>query len=264
MADNRIWFGQKGNNVPRKKTFLSEVQGGVVPMTTWSFEEVGSTQDAKKEVKILNPEDPFATPKPERLIEKVFAIATNEGDYVLDSFLGSGTSIAVAQKMNRHWIGIELGDHCYTHCKSRIDQVIDGEQGGISKKVKWHGGGGYKFYELAEPLLVKHPKLPVYQLNPTYSWDMVCEAICKIEGFKYSPSGEFQGYSSENRFIHITEEFVNGKYVMGLVKALGDRQSVLIYCKKYQADMILPANVEIKRIPNDLVEKCSFESEEEA
>lgn len=93
---------------------------------------------------------------------------------------------------------------------------------------------------------------------------MICHAICKIEGFRYKPNGEFSGFSSENRFIHITEEFVNGKYVMNLVKALGDRQSVLIYCKKHQSDMILPANVEIKRIPKDLLEKCSFESEEEA
>ena len=264
VADNRIWFGLKGNNVPRKKTFLSEVQGGVVPMTTWSFEEVGSTQDAKKEVKTLNPEDPFATPKPEKLIEKVFTIASNEGDIVLDSFLGSGTTTAVAHKMNRKWIGIELGEHCYTHCKPRMDQVIDGEQGGISQSRNWQGGGGYKFYELAEPLLVKHPKLPIYQVNPSYTWEMICEAICKIEGFKYELNGEFMGYSSENRFIHITEEFVNGKYVMGLTKALGERQSVLIYCKKHQADMILPANVEVKKIPKDLLEKCSFESEEEA
>lgn len=264
VADNRIWFGLKGNNVPRKKTFLSEVQGGVVPMTTWSFEEVGSTQDAKKEVKTLNPEDPFATPKPEKLIEKVFTIASNEGDIVLDSFLGSGTTTAVAHKMNRKWIGIELGEHCYTHCKPRMDQVIDGEQGGISQSRNWQGGGGYKFYELAEPLLVKHPKLPIYQVNPSYTWEMICEAICKIEGFTYEPNGEFMGYSSENRFIHVTEEFVNGKYVMGLTKALGERQSVLIYCKKHQADMILPANVEVKKIPKDLLEKCSFESEEEA
>lgn len=145
-----------------------------------------------------------------------------------------------------------------------MDQVIDGEQGGISQSRNWQGGGGYKFYELAEPLLVKHPKLPIYQVNPSYTWEMICEAICKIEGFKYEPNGEFMGYSSENRFIHVTEEFVNGKYVMGLTKALGERQSVLIYCKKHQADMILPANVEVKKIPKDLLEKCSFESEEEA
>lgn len=203
--------------------------------------------------------------KPEKLIERILSMSTNKGDLVLDSFLGSGTTAAVAHKMDRKYIGIEMGEHCYSLCKKRLDKVIDGDdQGGVTSQYNWQGGGGYKFYELAEPLLVKHPKLPVYQINPSYTWEMTCQAICKIEGFKYAPNGEFQGRSSENRFIHITEEFVNAKYVMGLVKTLGERQSVLIYCKKYQADMILSANVEVKKIPKDLLEKCSFESEEEA
>ena len=181
--------------------------------------------------------------------------------YVLDSFLGSGTTAATAHKMGRKWIGIEMGEHAYSHCQKRLCNVIDGEQTGISKSVNWHGGGGFKFYELAEPLLVKNKVLPVYQINPSYTWDMVCEAICKIEGFTYEPSGEFQGHSSENRFIHITEEFVNTKYVMSIMKNLGDKQSLLIYCKKNQADMILPENVEVKKIPKDLLDKCNFESE---
>lgn len=199
--------------------------------------------------------------KPESLIKQVLEMATEEGDLVLDSFLGSGTTAATAHKMGRRWIGIEMGEHAYTHCKVRLDNVIAGEQGGISKEVGWQGGGGYKFYELAEPLLVKNKVLPVYQINPSYTWDMVCEAICKIEGFTYEPSGEFQGHSSENRFIHITEEFVNTKYVMSIMKNLGDKQSLLIYCKKNQADMILPENVEVKKIPKDLLDKCNFESE---
>ena len=262
VSDNRIWFGINGNNVPRKKTFLSEVKSGSVPMTIWKYEDVGSTQDAKKEVKQINPEDPFATPKPEKLIERILEIATKPGDIILDSFLGSGTTIAVAHKMNRRWIGVEIGEQAYNQCKLRLDKVIDGNDGlGISKKLGWQGGGGYKFYELAEPLLVKNKVLPVYQINPSYTWDMVCEAICKIEGFTYEPSGEFQGHSSENRFIHITEEFVNTKYVMSIMKNLGDKQSLLIYCKKNQADMILPENVEVKKIPKDLLDKCNFESE---
>lgn len=199
--------------------------------------------------------------KPERLIKRCLEIVTNEGDYVLDSFLGSGTTAAVAHKMKRKWIGIEMGEHCYSHCRERLNNVVDGEQSGISKVMKWQGGGGYKFYELAEPLLVKNSVLPVYQINPSYTWEMVCEAICKIEGFTYAPAGEFQGYSSENRFIHITEEFVNTKYVMNVMKTLGERQSLLIYCKKNQADMMLPENVEVKKIPKDLLEKCTFESE---
>lgn len=199
--------------------------------------------------------------KPEQLLKRIIEMSTKEGDYVLDSFLGSGTTAATAHKMGRKWIGIEMGEHAYSHCQKRLCNVIDGEQTGISKSVNWHGGGGFKFYELAEPLLVKNKVLPVYQINPSYTWDMVCEAICKIEGFTYEPSGEFQGHSSENRFIHITEEFVNTKYVMSIMKNLGDKQSLLIYCKKNQADMILPENVEVKKIPKDLLEKCNFESE---
>lgn len=236
------------------KLYKKSLQG-----TYWDF--VSGTKNLTKEGGVEFPNGK----KPEALVSRIFNMASEEGDFVLDSFLGSGTSAAVAHKLNRKWIGIEQGEQAYSHCKIRLDRVIDGDDlGGISKEVKWNGGGGYKFFELAEPLLVKHPKLPIYQVNPAYSWDMVCEAICKIEGFRYSPSGEFQGYSSENRFIHITEEFVNGKYVMGIVKALGERQSVLIYCQKHQADMILPANVEVKKIPKDLLEKCSFESEENA
>lgn len=199
--------------------------------------------------------------KPEQLLKRIIEMSTREGDYVLDSFLGSGTTAATAHKMGRKWIGIEMGEHAYSHCQKRLCNVIDGEQTGISKSVNWHGGGGFKFYELAEPLLVKNKVLPVYQINPSYTWDMVCEAICKIEGFTYEPSGEFQGHSSENRFIHITEEFVNTKYAMSIMKNLGDKQSLLIYCKKNQADMILPENVEVKKIPKDLLDKCNFESE---
>lgn len=199
--------------------------------------------------------------KPEQLLKRIIEMSTKEGDYVLDSFLGSGTTAATAHKMGRKWIGIEMGEHAYSHCQKRLCNVIDGEQTGISKSVNWHGGGGFKFYELAEPLLVKNKVLPVYQINPSYTRDMVCEAICKIEGFTYEPSGKFQGHSSENRFIHITEEFVNTKYVMSIMKNLGDKQSLLIYCKKNQADMILPENVEVKKIPKDLLDKCNFESE---
>lgn len=199
--------------------------------------------------------------KPEVLLKMIFSHFSKPGDWVLDSFLGSGTSVAVAHKMKRKWIGIELGNHAYSLCKKRLDSVICGDQTGISKEVNWQGGGGYKFYELAEPLLVKNPMMPIYQLNPSYTWDMVCESICKIEGFTYAPSGEFQGHSSENRFIHITEEYVNTKYVMSVMKTLDEKQSLLIYCKKHQANMILPENVEVKKIPKDLLDKCNFESE---
>ncbi len=263
MDDNdEIWFGKNGTAVPSRKTFLCDLhQQGVPARTVWRYDEVGHNHEARDEVKQFNAESVFATPKPEKLIERILTLGSNPGDLVLDSFLGSGTTIAVAQKMNRRWIGIELGEHCYTHCKPRIDKVIDGEQGGISKAVNWQGGGGYHFYELAPSLLVKNDKLPVYQINPTYTFEMLCEAICKIEGFKYKQQDVFHGHSSEKRFIHVTTEFVNAEYISSLSQHLDEGQSLLIYATKIQSDMILPDNIEVKKIPKDLLDKCDFESE---
>lgn len=170
-------------------------------------------------------------------------------------------TMAVAHKMNRKWIGVELGEHTYSLCKTRIDNVINGDKTGISKEIKWQGGGGYHFYELAPSLLVKNDKLPVYQINSEYTFEMLCEAICKIEGFRYKPQDVFHGYSSEKRFIHITTEFVNAGYIKSLTARLEEGQSILIYGTKIQSDMVLPENVEVKKIPKDLLEKCDFESE---
>ncbi|MBQ8785343.1 MAG: site-specific DNA-methyltransferase [Alphaproteobacteria bacterium] len=152
VADGRIWFGKDGNNAPRVKKFISEVKGGVVATTLWTRDECGDNQEAKREIKALfpNEKNPFDTPKPERLIQRVITLATDEGDLVLDSFLGSGTTAAVAHKMGRRYIGIEMGNHAITYCVPRLKAVIDGEQGGISKSVNWQGGGGFRFYKLGE------------------------------------------------------------------------------------------------------------------
>lgn len=224
--------------------------------TYWDY--TASTKNLTKEGKVEFPNGK----KPEALISRIISMTTVEGDYVLDSFLGSGTTAAVAQKMNRKWIGIEMGEHAYSHCKVRLDRVIDGEDtGGITKDEKWEGGGGYHFYELAPSLLVKNDKLPIYQLNPEYTFEMICEAICKIEGFHYKPQDVFHGFSSEKRFIHITTEFINAAYVKSLSARLADGQSLLIYGTKSQSDMVLPENIEVKKIPKDLLDKCEFESE---
>ena len=224
--------------------------------TYWDY--TAGTKNLTKEGKVEFPNGK----KPEALISRIISMTTVEGDYVLDSFLGSGTTAAVAQKMNRKWIGIEMGEHAYSHCKVRLDRVIDGEDtGGITKDEKWEGGGGYHFYELAPSLLVKNDKLPIYQLNPEYTFEMICEAICKIEGFHYKPQDVFHGFSSEKRFIHITTEFINAAYVKSLSARLADGQSLLIYGTKSQSDMVLPENIEVKKIPKDLLDKCDFESE---
>lgn len=221
-----------------------------------------SSGNGTSQIKKLFGYNSFSYPKPEDLIKDFLTIGSRKGDIILDSFLGSGTTAAVAHKMGRRWIGIELGEHAYTHCKVRMDKVVDGEQGGISKSVNWQGGGGYKFYELAPSLLVPNPKIPaIKQINPDYTFEMICEAICKLEGFKYKPNGIFHGKSSEKRYIHITKEFVNGDYINNLMLNLGEDQSLLIYGTKIQSGLKLPDNIVVKKIPKDLLEKCTFESE---
>ena len=155
-ADNRIWWGKSGDAQPRLKRFLHEVQGGVVPQTVWLNDDVGHTQEAKKEIVVFNPTDVFTTPKPERLIQRILHIATHHGDLVLDSFLGSGTTAAVAHKMGRRWIGIEMGEHAATHCLPRLEKVIAGEPGGISAAVGWQGGGGFRYCTLGAPIFDAH------------------------------------------------------------------------------------------------------------
>jgi adenine-specific DNA-methyltransferase len=148
----RIYWGKDGNAQPSVIRFLSEVEG-LVPWTWWPHNEVGHTDESKKECNVLFGADvSFGTPKPERLISRILQIATNSGDLILDSFLGSGTTAAVAHKMGRRYIGIEMGDHAVTHCVPRLRKVIEGEQGGISDAVAWTGGGGFRFYKLGAPV----------------------------------------------------------------------------------------------------------------
>ena len=149
LDDNRIWFGQDGNNVPRIKRFLSEVKDGVVAQTLWTYQEVGHNQDAKKEIKnLFEGQAVFGTPKPEKLIQRIIQLGSDEGDLILDFFMGSATTQAVAHKMNRQYIGIEQMDYIETVAVERLKKVIDGEQGGISKDVDWQGGGSFVYCEL--------------------------------------------------------------------------------------------------------------------
>lgn len=261
VTDNRVWFGVNGSNVPRKKTFLSEVQSGVVPMTIWKCSEVGHNQEAKKEVKALIPINPFATPKPERLIEKILKIASNKGELVLDSFLGSGTTAAVAQKMGRHWIGIEMGDHAYTHCKVRLDKVIDGsDQGGITKSANWKGGGGYRFYELA-PTLVVADKFGNPVINKEYNADMLAAAMALQEGFTYCPDDTFywkQG-KNENAYIFTTTSHVTADYLASIHSEMQDDEYLVIACKTYDSGIEkLFKNITVKKIPQVLLGRCEF------
>ena len=147
----QLWFGAKGDATPSRKSYLSQVKKTVVPVTVWLHGEFGSNHDAKNENRAVLPGAYFDTPKPEKLVGRILEIATDPGDLVLDSFLGSGTAAAVAHKMGRRWIGVEIGEHAVTHCAPRLRKVVEGEQGGVSKAAGWTGGGGFRFYRLGPP-----------------------------------------------------------------------------------------------------------------
>ena len=260
--DNRIWWGKDGNNIWAPKMFLSEVRDGVVSMTLWTYHEVGHNQDAKKEIKAFNFETVFDTPKPERLIERVLTLGSNEGDLVLDSFLGSGTTAAVAHKMGRKWIGIELGDHCYTHCEPRLQKVVDGtDQGGISKALNWKGGGGYKFYELA-PSLLKKDEFGNWIIDSRYDAEMLAEAMAKQEGYQFSPDEENiykQGYSTEKDFIFTTTQFLSIELLDKIYSKLKADESMLICATHFEEGTGgRYDNITVKKIPQMLLNRCEF------
>ena len=224
--------------------------------------EHGSLKSAKDELQKLGfPREGFPTPKPEILIQEILKMFTNEGDLVLDSFLGSGTTAAVAMKMNRRWIGIELGEHCYTYCKMRLDKVIDGEQGGISKDNNWSGGSGYKFYELA-PTLINEDKFGEPVINSKYSPEMLASAVALHEGFEYSPSNtEFwkQSIGSENSYLYVTTKFINESALDEIVKSMKNNEYLIIACSAYDKQIEKKyKNIKIKKIPEMLLTKCQF------
>ncbi len=262
IAEGRIYFGRDGKGAPQLKRYMSEVKQGSVAMTLWKREHVGDNQDAKREVREFNPESIFATPKPERLIERVLTLATNPNDLVLDSFLGSGTTASVAQKMGRRWIGIELGDHCYTHCIPRLNRVIDGtDAGGITKDVSWQGGGGYKFYELAPTLIVKDEHgNDVF--SEQYNAQMLLAAVAKVNGYFYAPDPAVfwkQGYSQDNSFIYVTTQYLTAAMLDSLAKDVEAFESLLICAPAFDVGLNKRYdNIMVKKIPQSLLDKCEY------
>lgn len=262
IADNRIWFGEDGNNTPRIKRFLSEVKDGITSMTLWLRDEVGDNQEAKREIKALFKDiSVFDTPKPERLIERVLTLGSNPGDLVLDSFLGSGTTAAVAHKMGRRWIGIELGEHCDTHCVPRLKKVIDGEDaGGITKSANWRGGGGFRYYNLA-PSLVKFDEWGNPIINKEFNENMLVRALCKVEGFNFDPSPDVywkQGKSTESDFIYVTTQHLTAQMLQKLSDDVGDSCTLLICCGSFDGKKDSYSNLTIKKIPKAILKKCEW------
>lgn len=257
----RIWFGKDGNGVPRKKTYLSERKGNN-SWTWWTNKEVGHNQEAKKEIiQLFGPNNTFDTPKPERLIARILQIATTYGDLVLDSFLGSGTTAAVAHKMKRRWIGVELGDHCDTHCVPRLIKVCDGtDQGGISEAEEWKGGGGFKYYYLA-PSILEKDSFGNWIISKNYNANMLAAAMAKQEGFRYQPDPELywkQGQSTENDFIFTTTEFLTQEHIDLIHSQMKKSEALLICCKAFSANDSKYPNITIKKIPQMLLGRCEF------
>lgn len=207
----------------------------------------------------------FPHEKHEALLERIISWVTVKGDIILDSFLGSGSTAAVAHKMGRQYIGVELGEHAKTHCYPRLKAVVDGEQGGISKAVEWKGGGGFKFYTLA-PSLLKNDEFGNLIIEPTYNADMLAAAMAKQEGFRYEPDANVywkQGRSSEKDFIYTTTQFITPAQVDALHDALRPDESLLIACTNFKKECAHKyPNISIKKIPQTLKGRCEFGRED--
>ena len=262
-AEGRVHFGVKGDSMPVIKRYITEVQQGVVPRTWWTAEEVGSNQDAKRDhLRKLLPEiEPFATPKPEQLLERILLISTKAGDLVLDSFAGSGTTGAVAQKMGRRWIMAELGEHCNTHIIPRLKKVVDGtDPGGITADVGWEGGGGFRYYRLA-PSLLEKDKWGNWVINHDYNAAMLAEAVCKLEGFHYSPSDSIywqHGHSTERDFIYVTTQALNPAQLDQLSDDVGQKRTLLVLCQAFRGKPDRWPNLTVKKIPKTVLERCEW------
>ena len=262
IKDNRIYFGKTGKNVPRFKRFKSEVQDGLVPTTIWTHKEVGHNQDAKSEVKRFNEKEVFATPKPEKLIERILQISTMPGDYVLDSFAGSGTTGAVAHKMKRKWIMIEIGNHCDTHIIPRLKKVIEGDdRNEISLRNNWEKGGGYKYYNLSESLL-KKDSFGQYIINDNLNEQTIKESICMMMGYDFLNSKADQywqdGKSTETDYIYILNSTVSEKQLEKISINVGEN-SLILCCKAFNGDVDKFRNLTIKKIPDIIVDRYEWD-----
>lgn len=263
LDDNRITFGIKGEGRPMLKKFLSEMKDELTPNTWWNHEDFGSNKEASIHLKSLlnDVDDVFATPKPEKLIEKILTLSTSANDIVLDSFAGSGTTGAVAHKMGRRWIMVELGEHCHTHIIPRLKKVIDGDdQGGISQAVNWQGGGGFRYYKLA-PSLLEQDRWGRWVISNDYDATMLAEALCKLEGFTYAPSDTEwwnHGYSTEQDHIYVTTQTLSVEQLEALSEEVGEGRTLLVCCSAFRCEVDRFPNLTLKKIPKMVLSRCEW------
>ena len=258
--EQRIWWGPRGDRAPRLKLFLAEADEGILPTTLWaSGEEFGLNQQGIRELRALGLPD-FPTPKPEQLMTKVLEVASSRGDLILDSFAGSGTTGAVAHKMGRRWIMVELGEHCHTHIIPRLKKVIDGEDpGGITDAVGWKGGGGFRYSRLA-PSLLEKDKWGNWVIHRDYNAAMLAEALCKLEGFSYAPSDAVywqHGHSTERDFIYVTTATLSHEQLQQLSDEVGSERSLLVLCPAFRGKGEYP-NLTVKKVPKQVLSRCEW------
>ncbi len=254
------WVEGRNGWTPYYRIFAGNA--GRPPETIWTHGEVGSNRTSKAEIKALfEGAKSFETPKPEALLARIITIATGEGDIVLDSFAGSGTTGAVAHKMRRRWLMVELGEHCQTLIIPRLQQVIDGrDDGGITQLAKWRGGGGFRYYRLA-PSLLERDKWGNWVINKTYNAAMLSEALCKLEGFTYQPSDVLfwqQGHSTERDFIYVTTQHLTHEQLQQLSADVGTDRSLLVMCTAFRGKAESYPNLTIKRIPRTVLSRCEW------
>ncbi len=231
------------------------------------LEDVGTNKDSSDEMlQLFSSKKAFDYPKPENLIRKIIELTTCVGDLVLDSFAGSGTTGAVAHKMGRRWIMVELGEHCHTHIIPRLQKVIDGQDpGGVTEATGWKGGGGFRYYSLA-PSLIVNDRWGNPVINPDYNPAQLSEALCKLEAFTYAPSETRwwqHGHSSERDFIYVTTQNLSIDQLQALADEVGEEQSLLVCCAAYHG--VTPAkaserwpNLTLKKIPKMVLSRCEW------
>ncbi len=267
LANNELTIRRKGNDYTVSyKQYLRSKNGTERGQKPKSIIDGIFTQHGTNEsVALFGQKGKFSFPKPEALIHQLIECCTNPGDLVLDSFLGSGTTAAVAHKMGRRWIGIELGEHCHTHCIPRLKKVIDGDDsGGITKAVNWKGGGGFRYYRLGPSLIVEDEwGNPV--INSEFNAAMLAEALCKLEGFEYAPSEDFywiHGKSTETDFLYVTTQFMSREMLTRLSDEVGPERSLLICCSAFRCDPDRFPNLTIKKIPKAVLKKCEWDHDD--
>ena len=199
--------------------------------------------------------------KPEALLEIVLQHFSSPGDLVLDSFGGSGSTGAVAHKMGRRWIMVELGEHCHTHIIPRLKNVIDGEdRSGATESTGWQGGGGFRYFSLA-PSLLEKDRWGNWVVNKEYNAEMLASAICKLEGFTYAPSETHywqHGHSTETDFIYVTTQTLNADQLQALSDDVGGEKSLLVCCSAFKGDANRYPNLTLKKIPKMVLTKCEW------